>query len=223
MSSDEGGHEQNKRCAADQRTTPIEPDAWLIAFKAFVEEYKRNNAEAERQSRAKTRWDKTVAVGVCIYTVKLSEFSGLDGSSFRSPMIKQRAQLRPYILAEFSNIGIPRRGEAPDDRIDLQEHWKHAGLRWQSLSNLYHDAREIYSCELSQPAVLMIRQQQVLLSGKNVRIVFHPNWCSLKNKSVPLMQEPRASFLSGDIATLISSARPIGPTLACTGNCTTAR
>ena len=88
MSSDEGGHEQNKRCAADQRTTPIEPDAWLIAFKAFVEEYKRNNAEAERQSRAKTRWDKTVAVGVCIYTVKLSEFSGLDGSSFRSPMIK---------------------------------------------------------------------------------------------------------------------------------------
>ncbi len=49
MSSDEGGHEQNKRNAADQRTTPIEPDAWLIAFKAFVEEYKRNSAEAERQ------------------------------------------------------------------------------------------------------------------------------------------------------------------------------
>jgi hypothetical protein len=53
MSSDESGQEQNKRRSADQRTTPIEPDARLIAFKAFVEEYKRNSAEAERKAGRK--------------------------------------------------------------------------------------------------------------------------------------------------------------------------
>jgi nucleotide-binding universal stress UspA family protein len=35
----------------------------------------------------------------------------------------------------------PRRGQALDDQIGLQEHRKHAGLRWKALSNLYHDSR----------------------------------------------------------------------------------
>jgi len=111
MSSDESGHEQNKRRPADQRTTPIEPDAWLIAFKAFVEEYKRNNAEAERQSRAKTKWDKTVAVGVCIYTVITLGIFWIGWRQFSISDDQERAQLRPYVLVEFSHIAIPEEGK----------------------------------------------------------------------------------------------------------------
>jgi hypothetical protein len=111
MSSDEGGQEQNKRNTADQRTTPIEPDAWLVEFKAFVEEYKRNNAEAERQSRTKTKWDKTVAVGVCIYTVITLGIFWIGWRQFSIADDQERAQLRPYVLAEFNPIDLPQEGK----------------------------------------------------------------------------------------------------------------
>jgi len=111
MSSDESGQEQNKRGPADQRTTPIEPDAWLIAFKTFVEEYKRNNAEADRQTRAKTKWDKTVAVGVCIYTIITLGIFWIGWRQFSIADDQERAQLRPYVMVELSDIGAPEEGK----------------------------------------------------------------------------------------------------------------
>jgi hypothetical protein len=111
MSSDESRQEQNKRRAADQRTTPIEPDAWLITFKAFVEEYKRNSAEEKRQSQAKMKWDKTVAVGVCIYTAITLGIFWIGWQQFSIADDQERAQLRPYVMAEFNRIDIPEEGK----------------------------------------------------------------------------------------------------------------
>ncbi len=104
MSSDNGGNEEKGGDSSDAPAESKEAEMRHSELQAFIQESQSRWHQYDRDQASKSRWEKGTAIAVWLYTLLTLAIVRLSGQQFIVIQDQERAQLRPYVIANVETV-----------------------------------------------------------------------------------------------------------------------